>query len=88
MAPSEHHGDFSTFVEANGQVAFLSVIVLLALKGDDFAVPDGLGTTKVNTMLLYIGFILGRIPFKVHNMNIQSVYTKSRLTQKKRLNYP
>ena len=81
MAPGKHHGNFSAFVEANGQVAFLSVMVLLALKGDDFAIPDGLGTTKVNTMLLYIGFILGRIPFKVHVMIIQNVYTKSNLIQ-------
>ena len=88
MAPSKHHGNFSAFVEANSQVAFLPVMVLLALKGDDFVVPDGLGTTKVNTMLLYIGFIFGWIPFKTHNMNIQIVYTKSRFTKKKRLNYP
>ena len=88
MAPCIHHGDFSASVEPNGQAAFLAVMALLTLKGNNFAVPDHLGATKVNPMLLYIDFILGRIPFKVHYANIRIVYTLSSTTKKKRLNHP
>ena len=88
MSPCKHHDDFPASVEPDGQVALLTVMALLTLKGNDFAVPDRLGTMEVDPMLFYIGFTLGRIPFKVHDMNIHNVYTKSSATDERAVELP